>query len=186
MSDLPAWVTAVIGIFGGGTVGAIVGAAAKSRKSREESATAVVPDLREMITELREEAKGARAEAAAVRGEMESAIQTAVQASDERCKQLRAQDREECREETLEAVERATAPLRSALVSLAQEAADRRRRLVGRDDTGVHILDEITHRVSKSDPAMRAEADTVPETPAAIAKLPIAREIPPPKKRDGR
>lgn len=188
MGDIPPWLSAVLGVFGGG--GAVVAffkASAKKASAREESATAVVPDLREMITELREEAKGARAEAAAVRGEMESAIQTAVQASDERCKQLRAQDREECREETLEAVERATAPLRSALVSLAQEAADRRRRLVGRDDTGVQILDEITHRVSKSDPAMRAEDDTVPETPAAIAKLPIARrEIPPPKKRDGR
>src|SRR5690606_11055914 len=201
MSDAPAWLTAVIGNFGGGTVGAIVGAAAKIRKAREESATAVVPQLREMVDEMLDEVREARDEVKAVqaaraqdRSDYEAAIsglqadmQSAIRASDERCEEMRRQDREECRQETLEAVERATSPLRSALVSLAQEAADRRRRLVGRDDTGVHILDEITHRVSKSDPAMRAEGDTVPETPAAIAKLPIARrEIPPPKKRDGR
>lgn len=186
MSDLPAWVTTVISIFGGGTVGAIVGAAAKSRKAREEtaqareaSATAVVPQLQDFITQLNTEAQR-------LRGEMKKAIKE----SDDRCERLRKEDREACAKETAEAVERATAPLRKELVKLAHEARRTRRDLVGREDTGVQMLDQIVKRVSKSDPELRPapfEPETRPDTPKAIARLPLARrEIPPPKRRGGR
>lgn len=201
MSDLPAWVTAVISIFGGGTVGAIVGAAAKSRKAREESATAVVPQLREMVDEMLDEVREARDEVKAVqaaraqdRSDYEAAIsglqadmQSAIRASDDRCERLRKEDREACAKETAEAVERATAPLRKELVKLAHEARRTRRDLVGREDTGVQMLDQIVKRVSKSDPELRPapfEPETRPDTPKAIARLPLARrEIPPPKRR---
>lgn len=197
MSDLPAWVTTVISIFGGGTVGAIVGAAAKSRKAREEtaqareaSATAVVPQLQDFITQLNTDAQRLREEMKKAIEESDEHMKKAIKESDDRCERLRKEDREACAKETAEAVERATAPLRKELVKLAHEARRTRRDLVGREDTGVQMLDQIVKRVSKSDPELRPapfEPETRPDTPKVIARLPIARrEIPPPKRRGGR
>lgn len=112
---------------GGGALAVYLRSRAAVAKAREESATAVVPQLREMLADERAQRQRERAE-----------------------------DRKACAEELSRAesgcddrIAAALAPVRAELVIATAELADHRERLMGREDTGVHHLRDTPMRLSQ-------------------------------------
>lgn len=138
---------------------------AEAEAARLTAEPSLVESARGLIVEMRTELRRVREDMA-----------EALDASERRCQEQRDRDREECREETRRAVEQ----VREEMRTIGRYAADTRERLTGPDDTGVHELRR------KSDPVLRAELDTEPETPAALARVRVREEPPPPSRKDRR